>query len=66
MPSVIGDCGPTLASAGPIVEDLTETQYVVMHDGDRHRAPMRRLIDRVVRVYADNAAIQSGARPIRG
>ncbi|MEM9814121.1 MAG: LysR family transcriptional regulator [Pseudomonadota bacterium] len=66
MPCMIGDCDPTLARAGPIVEDLTETQFLVMHDDDRHRAPMRTLIDRVVRVYADNAAILSGARPMPG
>ena len=66
MPCMIGDCDPSLARAGPVIEDLTETQYLVMHNDDRHRAPVRRLIARIVEVYRDNADLLSGKRPLRG
>lgn len=66
MPCMVGDSDPRLARAGPIIEDLTEQQHLVMHDDDRHRPVMRRLIDRIVAVYDDNADLLAGLRPLRG
>lgn len=66
MPCMIGDCDPSLCRAGPVIEDLTEQQYLVMHDDDRHRAPIRRLIERIAKIYTDNADLLSGQRPLRG
>ncbi|WP_322894417.1 MULTISPECIES: LysR family transcriptional regulator [unclassified Yoonia] len=66
MPCMIGDCDPSLSRAGPVIEDLTEQQYLVMHGDDRHRAPIRRLIERITKIYADNADLLSGQRPLRG
>ncbi|TRW97598.1 LysR family transcriptional regulator [Paracoccus sp. M683] len=66
MPCMIADADPALARAGPLIEDLTETQHLVMHDDDRHRPHIRRLIDRIVQVYKDNAELLGGARPLRG
>lgn len=64
MPCMIGDCDPGLARAGPVIEELTETQCLVMHDDDRHRPPLRRLIERIVAVYRDNASLLAGERPL--
>lgn len=66
MPCMIGDCDPSLCRAGPVIEDLTEQQHLVMHDDDRHRAPIRRLIEKITKIYTDNADLLSGQRPLRG
>lgn len=65
MPCVIADTDPALTRAGPFVEELTETQHLVMHADDRHRAPLRRVIDRITAVYRDNADLLAGLRPLR-
>lgn len=66
MPCMVGDSDPRLARAGPIIDELTEQQHLVMHDDDRHRPVMRRLIERIVAVYDDNADLLAGLRPLRG
>ena len=65
MPCMIADCDPALERAGPVIEDLTEDQYLVMHDDDRHRSPLRRLIERIVLVYRENADLLAGQRRFR-
>lgn len=66
MPCMIGDCDPSLARVGPIIEELTEQQYLVMHDDDRHRPPIRRLIERLTKIYHDNGPLLAGGRSMRG
>ena len=66
MPCMVADTDPTLARAGPVIEALSEEVFLVMHNDDRHRAPLRRLIDRLVRVYGENADLLAGKRPLRG
>lgn len=66
MPCMVGDSDPRLARAGPIIDELTEQQHLVMHDDDRHHPVMRRLIERIVAVYDDNADLLAGLRPLRG
>lgn len=66
MPCMIGDCDPSLSRAGPIIEELTEQQYLVMHDDDRQRSPIRRLIERLAKIYQGNAPLLAGERPMRG
>ena len=65
MPCLIGDLDPALSRAGEIIEDLTETQYLAMHADDRHLPHIRTVIDRLVAVYAENAELLAGARPLR-
>lgn len=65
MPCMTGDRDPMLARAGDIIEELTEQQYLVMHDDDRHRPQVRRLIARITKLYGDNAALLAGERPLR-
>ena len=65
MPCMYADCDPTLARAGPIIEELTETQYLVTHADDRSRSPIRKLCERIVAIYRDNAELLAGAKPLR-
>lgn len=65
MPCMIGDSDPTLSRAGPIIDELTETQYLVMHGDDRHQGPIRTVIERIVNIYEENAALLAGERPLR-
>ena len=65
MPCMIGDCDPTLSRAGPIIDELTETQYLVMHGDDRHQGPIRTVIERIVNIYGENTALLAGERPLR-
>lgn len=66
IPCMIADCDPALTRAGPVIEDLTETQYLVMHDDDRHQPHLRSVIGRLVRIYRDQADLLAGDRPLRG
>lgn len=62
MPCMIGDQDPALARAGPIIEALTETQYLVMHNDDRRRADIRQVIERIAAVYGAHADLLAGDR----
>lgn len=64
MPCMLGDFDPTLERAGPLIEALTEHQYLVTHNDDRHRTPVRQLTQRIAKLYADNADLLAGARPL--
>ncbi|SDD70101.1 DNA-binding transcriptional regulator, LysR family [Paracoccus isoporae] len=65
MPCMIGDRDPSLARAGDLIEALTETQYLVMHDDDRHQPHLRSVISRLSAVYAAHAGLLAGDRPLR-
>jgi len=64
MPCFTGDRDPRLMRAGPPIGELTETQYLVMHDDDRHRAEVRKAIDRLHALFRDHAELCRGDRPI--
>lgn len=66
VPCMIGDCDPALTRAGAVIDELTEDQYLIMHNDDRHRPVLRRLIARIVQVYRDNRALLAGERALRG
>ena len=66
MPCLIGDSDPQLTRAGPVIEELTETQHLVMHADDRHRPALRRVIARLADLYRANADLLAGERPLRG
>jgi len=65
MPCMFADCDPSLVRAGPIIEELTETQYLVTHDDDRSRSPIRRVCERILEIYRDNADLLAGSNPLR-
>ena len=58
LPCFAGDIDPLLERAGDAIDDLQETQWIVMHNDDRHRAEVRTVIDRV-------AALVLGALGLR-
>lgn len=64
MPCFIGDQAPVLMRAGGLIEDLTETQWLVMHDDDRHRSEVRMVIERITALFSDHAALLAGERPL--
>jgi DNA-binding transcriptional LysR family regulator len=64
MPCFIGDQDPVLMRAGDLIEDLTETQWLVMHDDDRHRTEVRVVIERIVALFGEYAALLAGERPL--
>ncbi|MFZ2102549.1 MAG: LysR family transcriptional regulator [Oricola sp.] len=64
MPCFAGDRDPQLVRAGPLITDLTEWQYLVMHNDDRHRPEVRKAIDRLNALFRDHAALCRGDRPI--
>lgn len=66
MPCLIADTDPALSRAGPVIEELTETQHLVMHADDRHLPHQRLLIQRLVQLYDDNGDLLAGNRPLRG
>jgi DNA-binding transcriptional LysR family regulator len=64
MPCFTGDRDPQLMRAGPLIGELAETQYLVMHDDDRHRPEVRKAIDRLHALFRDHAELCRGDRPI--
>jgi len=64
MPCFIGDRDPVLMRASDFIEELTETQWLVMHDDDRHRKEVRMVIDRITALFSDHAALLAGERPL--
>lgn len=64
MPCFMGDRNPVLKRAGPIIEDLTETQWLVMHGDDRHRSEIRTVADRITNLLHRHSALLSGQQPI--
>ena len=64
MPCFAGDRDPRLMRAGPLIGELAETQYLVMHDDDRHRPEVRKVIDRLNALFRDHAELCRGDRPI--
>lgn len=64
LPCLSGDRDPQLMRAGPLIGELAETQYLVMHDDDRHRPEVRKVIDRLYELFRDHAELCRGGRPI--
>jgi DNA-binding transcriptional LysR family regulator len=64
MPCVAGDRDPMLEPASPLIEDLLEEQWLVMHDEGRSVPAIRTVIDRVAEVLTEHGALFSGLRPL--
>ncbi|WP_373355076.1 LysR family transcriptional regulator [Pseudoroseicyclus sp. CXY001] len=63
FPCMDGDRDPALTRAGPLIEELTEVQYLVAHDDDRHRPEVREVIERIAALCAAQAPLLAGERP---
>ncbi len=66
LPCFAGDIDPLLERAGDTIDELQETQWIVMHNDDRHRAEVRTVIDRVAALVEEHTALFAGQRPIGG
>jgi DNA-binding transcriptional LysR family regulator len=64
LPCFAGDRDPQLERAGDTVKELRESQWIVMHNDDRHRPEVRMVIERMVQIVQAHAALFSGRRPL--
>lgn len=64
MPCFVGDRDQVLMRAGPVIDNLTETQWLVMHGDDRHRSEVRTVSDRIVSLLQEHSALFEGERPL--
>ena len=51
---------PGLLRIGPIVEELTESQWLVMHSETRNRPAVRTVVDRIGSLIEEYADLYSG------
>lgn len=66
LPCFAGDRDPLLERAGAEIAELRHSQWIVMHNDDRHRREVRTVIDRIVRLTTDHAALFAGERLLGG
>lgn len=64
LPCFTGDRDSRLERAGLPVPDLEESQWIVMHNVDRHRPEVRSVIDRLVALFTEHSALFAGQRPL--
>ncbi len=60
LPCFIGDNDRQLVRAGPPVAELDHKSWMIMHDDERRRPEVRTVIDRLVAVFDDQAALFRG------
>lgn len=60
LPCFVGDRLPTLRRVGPVIEELTESQWLVMHGETRQRPAVRTVIDRIGTLIENHADLYSG------
>jgi DNA-binding transcriptional LysR family regulator len=65
MPCFAGDRDPQLERAGPTIPELDEVQWIVMHNDDRHRPDVRKVIERIAALVSANTELYAGERPLR-
>ena len=63
LPCFVGDDLPGLRRVGPPIEELTESQWLVMHGDTRHRPAVRTVLDRIGAVIEEHADLYRGERP---
>ncbi|AJY44453.1 LysR family transcriptional regulator [Martelella endophytica] len=62
LPCFIGDVSPRLERAGPIIEMLTQPQWLVTHEEDRYRPEIRIVADRLMHFIKARSALYAGRR----
>jgi DNA-binding transcriptional LysR family regulator len=63
LPCFVGDRLPGLRRVGPLIDELTESQWLVMHGETRHRPAVRTVLERVGTVIDEHADLYRGERP---
>lgn len=66
LPCFAGDRDPLLERAGEEIGELRHAQYIVMHDDDRHRPEVRKVIERMADLIGSHRALFAGQRPLGG
>ena len=66
LPCFAGDRDPLLERAGDEIAELRHSQFIVMHDDDRHRPEVRRVVERMAALFAAHRALFAGGRPLGG
>jgi DNA-binding transcriptional LysR family regulator len=64
LPCYIGDADPKLIRLGDTINDLTHDSWIVIHDDERKRPEIRMFVDRLVELFARNADLFAGDRPV--
>lgn len=52
LPTFIGAMHPALAQRGAVIAELTHDQWLVTHQDDRHLPEVRRVLERIYRVFS--------------
>ncbi len=60
LPCFVGDREAGLARASEPIPELEHEQWLVSHDDDRHSPPIRRVADRLFRLFATNRKLFAG------
>ena len=58
----VGDRLPGLLRVGPLIEELTESQCLVMHSETRNRPAVRTVVERIGTLIEEHAELYSGKR----
>ena len=62
LPCFVGDRLPGLLRVGPLIEELTESQWLVMHSETRNRPAVRTVVERIGALIEEHAELYSGNR----
>ena len=60
LPCFIGDTDPNLTRSGPVIDDLTGDQWLVVHGEDRNQPQVRRTINAIAKLLTANARLFAG------
>ena len=62
LPCFVGDRSPGLLRVGPLIDELTESQWLVMHSETRHRPAVRTVLERIGTLIEKHADLYAGKR----
>lgn len=66
LPCFIGDSDARLIRVAPPIPELFAEQWIVTHQDERHAAPIRLVVGRLVELMARNTALMNGEKPRGG
>lgn len=56
LPCFVGDSDAELTRRGPLIEELTHNQWLVVHGEDRTQVPVRQTVDLIAQLLVSNKA----------
>lgn len=63
FPCFMADNDPRFIRMGPIIDELTTGQWIVMHHEERHSPAVRKIADRIINLVNTNKAFFAGELP---